>query len=61
MRPGQSAVSFSPDDTIIGVKNPGSLGGGGFTVVVKDNYIYGTDPDAIAEALKNKLYNMISS
>jgi hypothetical protein len=29
MRPGQPAASFSPDDTIIGVKNPESLGGGG--------------------------------
>jgi len=28
-RPGQSPVSFSPDDTIIGVKDTSSLGGGG--------------------------------
>jgi len=28
-RPGQSPVSFSPQDTIIGMKSPGALGGGG--------------------------------
>ena len=27
-RPGQAPTSFSPSDTIIGVKEPGSLGGG---------------------------------
>jgi hypothetical protein len=31
MRPGQPAVNFSPDDTIIGVKDPSKLGGGGIT------------------------------
>jgi hypothetical protein len=32
IRPGSGAVPFSPDDTIIGVKNPGALGGGGITI-----------------------------
>jgi len=29
MRPGQGAVSFSPNDTVFGLKNPGSLSDGG--------------------------------
>ena len=32
-RPGSAPVSFSPDDTIIGMKNPAMLGGGGGIVV----------------------------
>jgi hypothetical protein len=27
-RPGMEPIPFSPDDTLIGVKNPASLGGG---------------------------------
>ena len=43
MRPGKNAVSFSPDDTIIGVKNPGSLGGG--TTININNPVVRNDQD----------------
>ena len=36
MRPGGGATSFSPDDTIIGVKDTSKLGGGGTTTI--NNY-----------------------
>lgn len=39
MRPGQSAVSFSPSDTIIGMKDTKSLGGGN-TVNIQNINVY---------------------
>ena len=60
MRPGQEPISFSSQDTIIGVKNPGSLGGGGGMTVNINGDIYGTDPQQIAKALRSELYGMVS-
>lgn len=57
-RPGQSPVSFSPNDTIIGTSDMGNLRGG-ISITITGN-IYGTDPDEIAEALVNKLRRKIS-
>jgi len=57
MRPGHSPVSFSPDDTIIGMKNPGMMGGG---ITVNIERIYGTDPNEIARALRLKLLDLVS-
>jgi hypothetical protein len=57
MRPGQPAVPFSSSDTLIGVKNPGSLGGASITIT---GNIYGTDPDEIADAIMTKLRHKIS-
>jgi hypothetical protein len=53
-RPGQAPTSFSPNDTIIGVKDPASLGGGGGITVNIDN-VSGVDADAIAVALRETL------
>jgi len=58
-RPGQAPISFSKDDTLIGVKDVNSLGGRGMTLIIEGN-IYGTDPDEMAEALYDKLRRKIS-
>lgn len=50
-RPGQSPVSFNPQDTIIGVKNPGSIGG---TTVQINNPQFRNEDDM------RKLVDMIS-
>lgn len=42
MRPGQDAISFSPDDTIIGVKDTSALGG---SVTIGEINISGVDGD----------------
>lgn len=57
MRPGEGAVPFSPQDTIIGVKNPGSLGGNSITINIDS--VSGADPDDIAEALQKKLSTLL--
>ena len=36
MRPGKEAVSFSPQDTIIGVKDASKLGGGNYTININN-------------------------
>ncbi len=50
-RPGQSPVSFSPGDTIIGTKNPGALGGGGMTV----NQTININADVDVGSLRRKI------
>lgn len=57
MRPGQGAVPFSPQDTLIGVKDPSKLGGG---VTVYIESVQGLDPDAVAEALHKSLRKVVS-
>ena len=57
-RPGMSPVSFSPQDTIIGVKNPGALGGS--SIIVNIENLSGVDADTIAVALHEQLSTMIS-
>lgn len=52
-------LETSPDDTIFGMKNTSSFGKG-ITIIIEGNNIYGTDPDAIASALNDKLQQMIS-
>ena len=61
-RPGQATANFSPDDTIIGMKNPGRLMGSssGQNIDINIENIYGTDPDEMAEALQAKLRNMVN-
>lgn len=44
-RPGQAPTNFSPDDTIIGVKDPSSLGGNG-TIILQNVHINANDPTA---------------
>jgi len=57
-RPGQAVEAFSPQDTIIGVKNPNTMGGlGGMTINI-DN-VYGVDSEDISRALKDELYTKI--
>lgn len=53
----QGIIESSPDDYIIGTKNPGGIGGG-ITINITGP-VYGTDPDAIAEALGDKLSSAI--
>lgn len=55
MRPGQEAVSFSPDDTIIGVKKPSDLGGSGGGVNVSIGNIYGVDAHEISREFSREL------
>jgi len=58
MRPGQGAASFSPDDTIIGVKDPSTLGESG-----GNNYtinIYGNGDRAIGEMVKKAIEDVNS-
>jgi len=57
-RPGMGAQSFSPQDTIIGVKNPGSLGGTNININIEN--LSGLDADTIATALQEQLSTMIS-
>ena len=59
MRPGQSAASFSPNDTIVGMKSIGGLGRGQNINVNIEN-VYGTDPDELSAALQNQLRNMVN-
>ena len=56
-RPGQPAIDFSPDDTIIGMKNASKLGG--MTINITGN-IYGTNPREIAKALSDELRKKVS-
>ena len=59
VRPGQEPMSFNPDDTIIGLKDISNLGGTSITINIEN--IQGLDPDEIAEALQDKLNNIIST
>jgi hypothetical protein len=46
-RPGQPATNFSPDDTIIGVKDTSLLGGGGGqTIILQNVHINADNPTA---------------
>lgn len=56
-RPNGQIASFSSDDTIIGVKNPGSLGGNSITIT---GNIYGTDPKEMADAIMVQLRRKIA-
>jgi len=58
-RPGQPIQQFSPDDTIIGVKDISRLGGSK-VININIDTVQGLDPDAVAEALQEKLSVMIS-
>ena len=57
IRPGKNPIEFDPNDTIIATKNGM---GGGTTLVIKGNNIYGTDPDDIADAILLKLRRKIN-
>ena len=57
-RPGLGVTSFSPQDTIIGVKNPGAIGGSNINVYIES--VNGLDADVVAEALQEQLSTMIS-
>jgi len=59
IKPGGQIIETSPQDTLIATKTPEMFGGGGLTIIIKDNNIYGTDPDDIAEALQDKLKTLI--
>jgi len=49
-------IKPSPQDTIIGTKNPNGMGGG---ITVHIETLQGLDPDSIAEALESKLRTLI--
>ena len=49
-------IKPSPQDTIIGTKNPGSLGG---SVNIQTGDIYGVDADQVAEALGKEIKKVI--
>ena len=51
MRPGQGAVEFSPDDTIIGVKETGGLGGP--TIVIQNLSVNADNPTSFIRELMN--------
>ena len=53
-RPGQPDVAFSPQDTIIGVKDPSALLGGGDTINIEVNTT-SSDPNAIANEIVSQL------
>lgn len=57
MRPGSAPVSFSSEDTIIGVKDTSKLGGK--TVNVFIDSVQGLNPDAVATALEKKVLKSI--
>jgi len=50
-------LETNPNDTIIGTKNPGGLGGG---IIINIDNVYGLNPDMLAEALQDKLSEMIT-
>ena len=58
-RPGQPIQQFSPNDTIIGVKDVSSLKGTTFNIHIET--VQGLDPDSVAEALQEKLSFMITT
>lgn len=53
MRPGQPAISFSPSDTIMGVKDTSKLGGGGATVY--NIIVNGNGERFIADMVKTQI------
>lgn len=65
-RPGQSPTAFSPNDTIIGVKNPASLSGGAITVNINKPTVR-SDSDIkqlaneVSRALQRQMPGRISS
>lgn len=63
MRPGQAPISFSPQDTIIGMKNPEkleSMSGKNSGVTVNIGAVYGMNPRDISKAMQKELQNLIS-
>ena len=56
-RPGQRATPFSSQDTIIGVKNTGGLGGGGSKVF---NF-YGVTPQEMMDTIKRELATEVNA
>lgn len=58
-RPGMPAQPFSPDDTIIGVKKPGQLGGNGIIVNIQN--MYASDPQNFAIELQRELNRYITT
>lgn len=59
MRPGQSPVNFSPDDTIIGIKDPSKLGGNGSTINVHIDTVQGLNAEDVARSLQGMLLTTI--
>ena len=55
IRPNGDIIKTHPQDTLIATKNPGGMGG----VVVNIENVNGLDADVIAEALQDKLEQMI--
>jgi len=55
MRPGGGAVSFSPQDTIIGVKDASKLGGGRSVQITNNWYIQGYSEQSIVEKIKTTI------
>jgi hypothetical protein len=61
MRPGQPAVNFSPDDTLLGVKDVSSLRGKDKIInITITGDIYGVDAKEISKSLVNELRMKIS-
>lgn len=62
MRPGQAPVSFSPNDTIIGTKNGGGLGGPTIVINITDGTIVGERAAReLADTISTQFSNKLSS
>lgn len=60
--PRGDIISTHPDDYIIATKNPGSLAGGGRTVIININGpIQGLNPQAVGAAIQAKLGRLVST
>ena len=53
----EQSIKTNPQDTMVGAKNGVGMG---TSIIIKDNNIFGTDPDQIAEALQDRLTAMVS-
>ena len=57
-RPGSAPTTFSPDDTIIGVKNPAALGAGGIVVNINGGTYLSED---VAEEIGNTIIEKLKA
>lgn len=58
-RPGQDLLKFSPNDTIIGVKDPSKLGGGGSIINIQN--LYASNPHDFAVEIQRELNRFVTT
>ena len=62
IRPGQAPMSFSPNDTVIGTKNGGGLGGNTVVININEGTLVGEQAaQELADIVSNRLANSLSS